>query len=41
MMGRTCSTYERDEKCIQSFADKLKGRDHLHDTGVYRNETLK
>jgi len=29
-MGGTCSTYERDEKCIQYFGVKPEGRDHSH-----------
>lgn len=33
-MGRTCSTYERDEKCTENFAKKLKGREGLQDTGA-------
>jgi hypothetical protein len=34
MVG-TCSTYGRNEKCIQDFGGKtLKGRDHLEDLGV-------
>jgi hypothetical protein len=30
-MGRACSTHGRDEKCIQNYNGKLKGRDHSED----------
>jgi hypothetical protein len=39
-MARTCSAYGRDEKCTQSFEDKLKVRERLQDTGVDREQNI-
>jgi hypothetical protein len=33
MVG-ACSTHGIDEKCIQDFGRKKKGRDHVDDLGV-------
>jgi len=34
-MRVTCSTHEKDDKCIQTFGRKnLKKRDYLEDKGV-------
>jgi hypothetical protein len=45
-MGRSCSTYDRLEKCIQNFSRKLlKGGDHFEhldvNTRIIFNFTLK
>jgi hypothetical protein len=33
-MDGTCSTYGREERCIQGFGGETWGRDHLEDPGV-------
>jgi hypothetical protein len=35
MIGGACSIHGRDKKCIKSFGQNLKGRDHLGDIGIY------
>jgi hypothetical protein len=35
-MGRACSMYGRDEKCIQKFwLENVKERDHLEELGTH------
>jgi hypothetical protein len=33
-MGRTCSTYEGEERCIQNFSGKTLKGDYLEDPGI-------
>jgi hypothetical protein len=33
-MGRECSAYGRDEKCVKIWLKNQKGRDHPEDLGV-------
>jgi hypothetical protein len=33
-MGGTCSTLQKDEKCIQNLLENLKGTDHARDLDV-------
>jgi hypothetical protein len=41
-MGWSCYTYGGEEKCIQGFGGgKLRGRDHLKDTGIDGRKIIK
>jgi hypothetical protein len=40
-MGRTCSTYGVEERCIQGFGGNLKERVHLGDIGLQGRIILK
>ena len=40
-MGRTFSTYGREERYIQRFSGETEGRNHLEDRGIDRRVILK
>ena len=40
-MGRTCNTYRQVDKCVETLAKNLKGRDHLNGLGVDERVMLK
>jgi len=40
-MGRACSTYGVEERCIQGFGGNLRERGHLGDLGVHGRVILK
>jgi hypothetical protein len=41
MQWKACGIYGRHEKCIQSLAEKLKGREHLENLAICVNIILK